>query len=256
MIRIFIGCAPDGHDAESQGVIEHSIRSRSSEPVDITWMIPTRETRSHWYGWDMSRWATPFSGFRWAVPFACSFEGRAIYMDSDLVVLGDIAELWNLELGPGQVVAARSPTRFCVALWDCYRAMDRMLPMARLRQADGHQQQSAYFRLNPNLVRSFGSAWNYLDSADRGPFTNVVHYTDLSTQPHLAHALPRIRAAGGRHWYDGPRRPHPRPEIVRLFETEYAAACAAGYGPGRYMPTEFYGTIGKRQMAGYQAARA
>lgn len=253
MIRVFVGCAPDGHDAESQAVLEHSIRSRCAEPVDLTWMIATRDRSSWWGGWDMSKWATPFSGFRWAVPIACSFQGRAIYMDSDLIVLGDLAELWRMELGAGEVVAARDPTRFCVALWDCDLARGHLPQLEALRQADGHARTSAYFRSRTYLVHSFGSTWNYLDTTDRGPFGNIVHYTDLSTQPQLKHALPRLEKAGQRHWYDGPRRPHPRPDIERLFEQEYRVAVAHGYTIDRYAPAEHFGLIAKRAMAGYRS---
>jgi hypothetical protein len=254
VIRLFVGCAPDGHDAESQAVLEHSIRTRCSEPVDVTWMIATRDPASFWNGWDMSRWATPFSGFRWAVPMACGYSGRAIYMDSDLIVLGDLAELWRLDLSPGHVVAARDATRFCVALWDCDLARKHLPQLEALRQADGHNRASAYFRVRPQLVRSFGSAWNYLDSADRGPFGKIVHYTDLSTQPHLHHAIERLKRAGMAHWYDGPRRPHPRREIAELFHREFDAAIADGYSAARYAPAEHYGPIGKRAMRGYRPA--
>jgi hypothetical protein len=253
MIRVFVGCAPDGHDAESQAVLEYSIRSRCSLPVELTWMIATRDTSSFWSGWDMSKWATPFSGFRWAVPIACSFRGRAIYMDSDLIVLGDLADLWAMELRAGEVVAARDPSRFCISLWDCDMARGHIPQLEALRQADGHARSSAYFRTHPGLVHSFGSAWNYLDTKDTGPFTNVVHYTDLSTQPHLRLAIPRLQRAGQSHWYDGPRRPHHRPDIVRLFDAEYAAAVEAGYGVERYAQAEHFGAIGKRRMRGYRA---
>lgn len=256
MIRVFIGCAPDGADAESQAVLEHSIRSRCTGEVDITWMIATRRNGSLWSGWDMSRWATPFSGFRWAVPVACGYRGRAIYMDSDLVVLGDLAELFELHLKPGQVAAARNPFRFCVTLWDCAAAKGHILPLVDLQRADGHATQAKYFATHPGLVQNFGSTWNYLDTEDRGPFGKVVHYTDLSTQPQLNHALARLARDRKAHWYDGPRRPHPRPEIVELFEAEYAAARQAGFHVEQYLPAETYGQLSKRIMAGYRGLRA
>ena len=253
LIRVFIGCAPDGHDAESQAVLEHSIRSRCSARVEINWMIATRRPGSFWSGWDMQNWATPFSGFRWAVPLACGFIGRAIYMDSDLIVVGDLADLWRMDLKSGQVAAARNPFRFCVTLWDCEAARPHMLRFLDLQSADGHSRQSRYFATHQGLVKSFGSLWNYLDTEDRGPFANVVHYTDLSTQPQLNHALARLAHFRQKHWYDGPRRPHPRPEITALFEAELAAATRAGYRWENYIPEETFGPILKRTMTGYRA---
>ena len=46
-------------------------------------------------------WATPFSGFRWsAFRKHCGFKGRAIYLDIDMIVLADIAELWHHPIEP------------------------------------------------------------------------------------------------------------------------------------------------------------
>lgn len=259
-VRIFIGCAPNGDDAESQATLEYGLRSRSSLPVDITWMRLTRDPGSLFYaggpgGWNASGWATPFSGFRWAVPLACGFKGRAIYMDSDLVVLGDIAELWQMELASGQVVAARDATKFCVSLWDCARARPHMMDIAALRRADGHPRQSLYFRTRPGLVRSFGPAWNYLDSHDRGEFGNVVHYTNLQSQPHFDYAVARLASSGRSHWYDGPLRPGRR-DIRELFEREFSQARFNGFTVDSYIPepSERFGDYRKRSMVGYQGA--
>lgn len=255
MIRVFVGCAPDGADAESQAVLEYTLRSRCSLPVDITWMIASRDSLSMWSGWDMRRWATPFSGFRWAVPAVCGFQGRAIYMDSDVIVLGDLAELWQMPLEPGQAVAARSASKFCVSLWDCAAAQRHLLTYSKLLRADGHDRQSAYFRKHPGLVRAFGLEWNYLDDADAGPFAKIVHYTDLRTQPHMPYARRRLAGLGLKHWHDGSWRPG-RDDVARLFEEEFVKAAAAGYTPERYQPAERFGPIGKRSLANYKRKTA
>jgi hypothetical protein len=254
-IRIFVGCAPDGHDAESQAALDHSLRSRCAAPVEITWMFASRDPASPFHGWDMRRWATPFSGFRWAAPELCGFRGRAIYMDSDVVVLGDIGELWETDLRRGRIVTARNPSKFCVSLWDCAAAKPYMLPLPQLRRADGHDRQSAYFRQHPGLVRSFGSAWNWLDSEDADlSQAKICHYTDMRSQPHLNYAIPRLIGEGRAHWYDGPLR-EGRRDVTELFEREYAAARAAGYTVDRYIPAERFGPFRKRSMAGYRAQR-
>lgn len=255
-VRVFIGCSPDGHDAESQAVVEYTLRSRCSLPIDLTWMIASRDPRSPWSGWDMSRWATPFSGFRWQVPALCGFEGRAIYLDSDLIVMADIAELWRTEIAPGKCVVARDARRFCAALWDCAAAKPHLMALDALKRADGHQRQSAYFRTRGELVQRFLGHWNYLDSQDTAPLADakIVHYTDLSTQPSMRHAIPRLAAEGRKHWYDGPRRRHPRQDIVQRFEFEFAKAQEAGFTVERYRPTECFGDFRKKSMVGYRAA--
>ena len=90
-IKLFVGCAPNGEDAESQMVLEYTAKKHSSMAVEITWM--KHEKEGFWSGWESQTWATPFSGFRWGIPAACKGKGQAIYMDSDMIIIGDLAEL-------------------------------------------------------------------------------------------------------------------------------------------------------------------
>ena len=77
-IRIFIGTSANNEDADSEMVLEYTLRKNSSLPLEITWMRQTHDQNSIWGGWETQRWSTPFSGFRWAIPEACGFTGRAI----------------------------------------------------------------------------------------------------------------------------------------------------------------------------------
>src|SRR5215207_9690112 len=121
MIRVFVGCAANHEDIESQAVLEWSIRKHASEPVSITWMQLSRDPASPWSGWNTSQWVTPFSGFRWAIPAVCGYEGKAIYCDSDVIFMADIARLWDQEFESGKAVMAKGGNswRLCVSLWDC-----------------------------------------------------------------------------------------------------------------------------------------
>ena len=122
-IRIFIGTSANNEDSDAEMVLEYSLRKNSSRELMITWMRQTHDESSIWGGWQTQRWSTPFSGFRWAIPEACGFSGRAIYMDVDQVNLRDIADLHNTPL-QGRPCAARPGVRFgghefCVMLIDC-----------------------------------------------------------------------------------------------------------------------------------------
>ena len=48
-----------------------------------------------------------FSGFRWAIPEYCQFQGKAIYMDTDVIVLDDLALLWEHPIEANAIVAAK-----------------------------------------------------------------------------------------------------------------------------------------------------
>lgn len=262
MIRVFVGCAANNEDAESCCVLEHSIRSRSSLPVSITWMRLSSDPTSPFFsdgsrGWRTDTWATPFSGFRWAVPDLCSFEGKAIYCDSDVIFLADIAELWGQEFESGKVVMAKGGKswRLCVSLWDCAAAAAYVKQLSYLRSQPGaHQEMIARFK-GASFVQEFAGQWNYCDNEDFGPLSDakVVHYTDMATQPHLRYAIPRLAKAGRKHWFNGKVSAHPRSEIVALFDREFEAAKAAGYTPDRYEPEIPFGDYRKRDLRAYGA---
>ena len=125
-IRLFVGCAPNGEDAESQMVLEYTARKHSSLPVDIVWMKISSDENDFWGGWKSELWSTPFSGFRWGIPEYCSFQGQAIYMDSDMIILQDLAELWNEPWKDRAILQSKGGWRFCVAKWNCERAEHHM----------------------------------------------------------------------------------------------------------------------------------
>lgn len=248
-----MGCAANGEDAESLAVLEYSARKHASQPIDIVWMKQAQG--GFWSGWNTSRWATPFSGFRWGIPAYCGFEGRAIYMDSDMIVQGDLAELWAIPIKPGKVVVSKGTWRFCVSLWDCYAAKEHLPSIDWLRsEPSQHSVSIAYFRRNGHLIQSFGPAWNYCDNEDTGPLTDakVLHYTDMSCQPHLKYAIPRLKSAGQKHWFNGTVREHPRADIQSLFERYLTEAVAAGYSPADYVPKSIFRYGRKADLTNYK----
>ena len=63
-IKLFVGTAPNGEDAESQMVLEYTARKHCSMPIDIVWMKHSNDPMDFRAGWKSTTWATPFSGFR------------------------------------------------------------------------------------------------------------------------------------------------------------------------------------------------
>jgi hypothetical protein len=259
MIRVFVGCDPNHCDLESQAVLEWSIRKHASQPVEITWMRLSHDPASPWSGWNTKEWTTTFSGFRWAIPEVCGFKGRAIYTDSDVIFMADIAELWRQEFRPGKAVMAKGggSWRLCVSMWDCEAARQWVLPLGELK-ANPHSHAIMTQRVRSGKwVQAFDGNWNCLDGENYNPLSNpevkAIHYTSIGSQPHLRYAIARLKAKGLSHWYDGRIERHWRPDLVTLFDELFEEAKANGYPPERYADVPRFGDFQKRSLKNYRS---
>lgn len=93
MIRVFIGFDP--RETVAYNVLAHSVQARASHPVSITPLalsqldgLMTRE-RHHLQ-------STDFSFSRFLTPYLSDYTGWSIFMDCDMLVLDDIAKLYDL----------------------------------------------------------------------------------------------------------------------------------------------------------------
>lgn len=93
MLRIFIGW--DSRFPEPADVLAYSLRKFSTIPLDIRFLkLPELGlNRQH----DPLA-STEFTYSRFLVPHLCDFEGKAIFMDNDMLCLGDIRELDELDM--------------------------------------------------------------------------------------------------------------------------------------------------------------
>ena len=106
MVRIYIGWDP--RDAQAFDVAAHSIRKHASIPVEIIalkdWELRAKgvyqrpymvdEAGQMWDVRDESPFTTNFSYTRYCVPLLEEFgEEQVVFMDADMLVRGDIAEL-------------------------------------------------------------------------------------------------------------------------------------------------------------------
>ena len=93
MIRVFIGYEPK--EEVAYHVLAASIMRRASQPVQITPIILNslstvfRRERNPLQ-------STEFSFSRFLTPYLSGYEGWSIFMDCDMLMLDDIANLWNL----------------------------------------------------------------------------------------------------------------------------------------------------------------
>lgn len=94
-IKVFIGY--DHRQPVSFQVAAHSIWKRASRPVEIVRLDLSKLPMKR-------RGLTEFTFSRFLVPYLCDYQGQSIFMDSDVLCLGDVAELLPLANGPVSVV--------------------------------------------------------------------------------------------------------------------------------------------------------
>ena len=241
-IPIFIGTSSNGEDAKSEAVLEYTLRKNTERELDITWMRQTKDGTSHWF-WPLEntrRWSTPFSGYRWAIPEYCEFQGRALYMDEDQINFKDIGELFDIDM-ENKPMAARRGIRFgghefCVTLFDNPK-LSAMLPVKDQREDEYfHHKMIQACSGNAKIVYDLDPRWNNLDG--EGYMLEDIwhlHWTHMPTQPwHPS-------------WFTGILEDHRRDDLVTEFWRILEEANVAGYhgAPRQAVPFGEYQVIGK-----------
>lgn len=87
-MRIFIGVDP--RDQVSFNVLQWSIVRRSTRPVAICPLVLPQLGFSR-------QGLTQFTFTRYLPPLLCGYKGKSLFLDSDMLCLGDISELFSYE---------------------------------------------------------------------------------------------------------------------------------------------------------------
>jgi hypothetical protein len=186
MIRVFVAAT----EAEwlPARVLEFSIRETTTLPVAVTRIYDAGRTipvpRAI-----KNRPRTPFSFQRFLVPDLCGYKGKAIYVDSDMQVFRDIAQLWEWPLNDRDLQTVFEDYQgrrgqFSVMLLDCGRLrwnIDNIVAEldAGILDYSGLMHE---MRVATNIGRDISPHWNALESFD-SEHTCLLHYTDMNTQP-------------------------------------------------------------------------
>ena len=235
MVKIYIGTSANGEDSEAELTLEYTLRKNSSCAPEIIWMRQTRDTSSIWGGWKTNQWHTPFSGFRWAIPEANQFKGRAIYMDVDMVNFRDINELFTTDMKdkPLLLRAYNGTKNSSVILFDCEKCQQYLPPISKLKS-----NEYVYSQINnkmSTLAGTYDDRWNCMDGENL-KIEDIwhLHYTRMPSQPWKP------------KWFKGVPQVHHRPEIYKLWFTLRDEALEAGYkAPTDYEPFGKYDIIGQ-----------
>ena len=166
MNHVFIGYDP--RQAISYTTLHYSIVKNSSEPVAITPLIieqlPMKRTG-----------LTPFTYSRFIVPHLCGFRGLALFLDADMLMLGDVSELFRL--GDGAVAVSKNKLRFewaSVMLFDCGHRDNGVLTPEFIDATDRNLHKIEW----TDSVGGLPPEWNHLvgyDPPRADP--KLIHYT-------------------------------------------------------------------------------
>jgi lipopolysaccharide biosynthesis glycosyltransferase len=196
MIPIFIGY--DKHEPVAYHVAAHSILARSSKPISVTPLVLSQ--LRHVFNRERTpTQATDFSFSRFLVPYLCDFKGWAIFLDSDILAVDDLAEMWALkdDRFAVQVVKhdhnPKGTTKFLnqpqtsypkknwssVMLMNCAKC--QALTPEYVNTASGLDLHRFNWLESEDLVGEIPSRWNHLvdyDEAKPIDQLSILHYTD------------------------------------------------------------------------------
>lgn len=195
-LRIFVGT--DDTQLLAFRVLEYSIRKSSSVPVEV---VPLFDTEHRMPRDPQNRPRTRFSFSRFVIPELCGYEGRALYLDADMLVFGDVAELHDLPFDGAKILTS-APARteawdahdtaylgvrsVAVMLLDCAQLpwkVDDIVAGLDEGRYTYQQLMSDVCVVEPDeIVDAIPPEWNDLERYTPGR-TKLLHFTVVPTQP-------------------------------------------------------------------------
>jgi lipopolysaccharide biosynthesis glycosyltransferase len=197
-LRVFVGW--DSREPIAFAVLAHSILRRASVPVSITPLVQASLRACGLYTRERGPTeSTEFSLTRFLVPALADYQGLAIYMDCDMLCLGDLADLAARaqdNLGAAVSVVQhdyvprfarkmddRAQTMYPRKNWsslmvfDCSHFATRRLTPAYVNTATGLELHRLLWA--GDRVGALPFAWNCLvDEDGQAPEPTLIHYTN------------------------------------------------------------------------------
>lgn len=171
-LRIFIGY--DHRQAVAYNVLQFSLYRRSSKPLGISPLVlPTLPMKR--------QGLTPFTFSRFLVPWLCDYQGWALFLDIDFLVLSDIAGLFALADDRYAAMVSKNPKKFewaSMILFNCGHPANRVLTADYIDDPKRCVSPHSMDWLPPELVGDLPREWNHLVGYD-APRSDAkaVHYT-------------------------------------------------------------------------------
>jgi hypothetical protein len=192
MIRVFIGY--DSREAVVYHVCAQSIIRHTSQPVSLT---PLALNTLSGYSEKHSDGSNQFIYSRFLTPFLCDYSGWALFIDGDMLVRTDLAELWNLRDDTKAVMCVhhdyktKTQSKYLgsknadyprknwssVVLWNCGHPANRDVTPTFIESATGAQLHR-FTWLSDDLIGEIPKVWNWLpDEFGANPDAKLLHWT-------------------------------------------------------------------------------
>jgi hypothetical protein len=267
-MRVFVGV--DESQVVAARVLEHTIRKHASRPVRFTMMmdLPTPEPKD-----PENRGKTGFSFSRFQIPKLAGYKGRALYVDADMQVFKDIAELWDIPFGERKVLCTRQdeppeawkdsswfhPGRqMSVMMLDCERLdWDIGEIVGGLDRGD-YNYSDLLFNLCIVPEKEVGDdlppVWNHLEQNVPGE-TGLTHYTVVPTQPWKNDENPLCKTWEADFHEALEAQVVTKPEVYRLVRGGHVKPSLAGKRPMSLPAKVVNRVLAKGQLALLKADR-
>jgi hypothetical protein len=240
-VRIFVGA--DESQRVAARVLEYSIRRHTDALVRVSPMLdvqpPMPKRREN-------RPRTAFSFARFMIPELAGHRGRAIYLDADMQVFGDIGELWDAPFNGHQLLCTTQdavPDKWKDSTWfhpgpqmsvmvlDCEHLGWDVNDIVAGLDEGRYSYADLMFEMclvPPGAIDpTLDPAWNHLEHYEPG-VTRLLHYTVVPTQPWKSDANP----------------------LGHIWMEEYRAAVAAGAVPAAEVEAGIRAGHLRRELAG------
>jgi len=195
MLKIFVGMdlkvEPVAYAVFCQSVIEHSSIPVSFTPMALNTLSEYTET--HKDG------SNAFIYSRFLVPYLCDFKGMALWVDGDMIVRSDIAELlWEFQQDEAVKVVkhhyqTKHPIKYLgsknedypkknwssVMLWNCGHHLNKQLTPRFVMEKDGkYLHRFEWLKYPEEQVGKLDETWNWLETEyEYNPDAKLVHHT-------------------------------------------------------------------------------
>ena len=188
MHQIFVGYDPSQDIAFK--VLRYSLEKHASEPIEVHAIDAAELTEFNRPVDPLA--STPFTYTRFLVPWLCKYEGTALFMDSDMLALGDISEVFHLPMdglalrvrqhdyNPNETVkmGGKVQTQYPRKNWSSLMLMNCPELTAWTKEAVETQSGAWLHRFEPiddEKIGDISPEFNVLDHIT-GP-TKLLHYT-------------------------------------------------------------------------------